>query len=164
MCVGVCQSVQQREKQREEKTGRREDNRRRGGVSDQAGGGKWSPKAPRGSKVRWYQHATNAIKATSVPFATTSPHTHLPGQQKKPGWGGERSKAGAGQGAKENKRKRKQRKKQSTRGQAEECERACMWKCTQRSPEKPRRLLSVKRKKISDWLTCRKFDHGHWQT
>ena len=107
MCVGVCQSVQQREKQREEKTGRREDNRRRGGVSDQAGGGKWSPKAPRGSKVRWYQHATNAIKATSVPFATTSPHTHLPGQQKKPGWGGERSKAGAGQGAKQKEKKAK---------------------------------------------------------
>ena len=47
---------------------------------------------------------------------------------------GERSKAEAGQEAKENKRKRKQkergdphlRKKQSTKGQAEECKRACM--------------------------------------
>ena len=98
--MGVCQSVQQREKQREEKTGRREGNRRRGGVSDQAGGGKWSPKAPRGSKVRWYQHATNAIKATSVPFATTSPHTHLPGGEKQSG-----SRAGSKRKQKEKKAK-----------------------------------------------------------
>ena len=85
LCVRVCQSVKQREKQREEETGRRENSRRRGGVSEQAGGGKWLPKTPRGSRVRWYQHATNTIKVTPEPFATTSPHTHLPGQQKKPG-------------------------------------------------------------------------------